>query len=178
MYRGNGLFSDGRRSASISAARLIEIRYADIEKAFDFIPRLSRNFLNVVTQRLRRSNLKFQDTVIASRHMESTFTGFHNLIDLSNVLKLHLGIEGLIELVVLIDSSVLEVERASLFMMDTVKGELWSKVAEGEAHREIRIPVGASIAGWVAQNDQMENITDAGIVNFMPIRMLHTVFFW
>jgi adenylate cyclase len=158
-----GFFSDGRRSASISAdvdSRLIEIKYVDLEKAFDFIPKLSRNFLKIVTRRLHRSNLKFQDTVIKSRHLESTFTGFRNLIDLSHVLKFRLGIEGLIERVVMTASSVLKAERASLFLMDVIEGELWSKVAEGESHREIRIPVGTGIAGWVAQNDQMVNINN------------------
>ncbi len=159
-----GFFSDGRRSASITAAEnscLIKIKYLDLEKAFDFIPKLSRNFLKIITRRLHNSNLRFQDTVVKSRHLESTFTGFRNLIDLSQVQKYRLGIEGLIERVVITASSVLKAQRASLFLMDPVEGELWSKVAEGETHREIRIPVGTGIAGWVAQNDQMVNIKDA-----------------
>ncbi len=159
-----GFFSDGRRSASITAiedSRLIEIKYSDLQKAFDFIPKLSRNFLKIVTRRLHKSNLKFQDTVVKSRHMESTFTGFRNLIDLSHVRKFRLGIEGLIERVVMTASSVLKAQRASLFLMDAVEGELWSKVAEGESHREIRIPIGTGIAGWVAKNDQIVNIKDA-----------------
>ncbi|UCH22932.1 MAG: GAF domain-containing protein [Deltaproteobacteria bacterium] len=34
-------------------------------------------------------------------------------------------------------------------------------MAEGEESREIRIPIGSGIAGWVAQHNQMLNIDDA-----------------
>ena len=52
-------------------------------------------------------------------------------------------------------------DRASLFLVDAASGELWSKVAEGEESREIRIPLGEGIAGWVAKHDQLVNIKDA-----------------
>jgi adenylate cyclase len=52
-------------------------------------------------------------------------------------------------------------DRASLFLLDVASGELWSKVAEGEETREIRIPIGRGVAGWVAQHNRMVNIADA-----------------
>jgi serine phosphatase RsbU (regulator of sigma subunit) len=58
-------------------------------------------------------------------------------------------------------SKVMNADRASLFLIDAVAGELWSKEAEGEGGREIRIPLGKGIAGWVAQHDQVLNIKDA-----------------
>ena len=159
-----GFFSDGRRSASVIALEeslLVEIGYWDLKAAFDHIPILSRNFLRIVTRRLYQSNIKFQETVQKTRRIETAFTSIRNLIDLSHIQKFRLGIEGLIERVVLTASKVLNAERATLFLVDTVAGELWSKVAEGETHRDIRIPIGSGIAGWVVRHDQIANIKDA-----------------
>lgn len=159
-----GFFSSGRRSASVTAAEdaeLVEIHYTDLETAFDHIPKLSRNFLQIITRRLHRSNLNFSETVRKARRIESAFTDFRQLIDLSQIQKYGLGIEGLIQRVVLTASAVLKAERATLFLVDAVSGHLWSKVAEGETHREIRVPIGTGIAGWVTQNDQLVNIKNA-----------------
>jgi adenylate cyclase len=159
-----GFFSSGRRSASVEAAEdaeLVEIQYTDLAVSFDHIPKLSRNFLQIVTRRLHRSNLNFSETVRKARRIESAFTDFRQLIDMSQIQKYGLGIEGLIQRVVLTASAVLKAERATLFLVDAVSGHLWSKVAEGETHREIRVPVGAGLAGWVAQNDQIINIENA-----------------
>lgn len=159
-----GFFSDGRRSASVIAiedSELIKIKYSDLQRTFDLIPKLSNTFLKIVTRRLSHSNLKFQETVQKARRIESAFMGFRNLMDLSQVQELRLGIEGLIERVVITASRVMKADRASLFLVDAISGELWSIVAEGENQREIKIPIGSGIAGWVAQNDEIVNIRDA-----------------
>ena len=146
---------------ALEESLLVEIGYWDLKAAFDHIPILSRNFLRIVTRRLYQSNIKFQETVQKTRRIETAFTSIRNLIDLSHIQKFRLGIEGLIERVVLTASKVLNAERATLFLVDTVAGELWSKVAEGETHRDIRIPIGSGIAGWVVRHDQIANIKDA-----------------
>jgi len=59
--------------------------------------------------------------------------------------------------------SILDAERASLFLVDNARGELWSKVARG-AHGEmieIRIPKEAGVAGAVFSSGKTENIVDA-----------------
>src|SRR4029077_10194181 len=55
--------------------------------------------------------------------------------------------------------SLLHADRATLFVVDRGRGELWSKVAEGEA--EIRVPLGAGIAGHVARTGERVNVADA-----------------
>eukprot|EP00949_MAST-11_sp_MAST-11-sp1_P001763 g1763.t1 len=50
-------------------------------------------------------------------------------------------------------------DRATLFLVDSAKEELWSKVAEGMDM--IRAPMGKGICGWVATNNQPLNIKDA-----------------
>ncbi|MBI4640445.1 MAG: GAF domain-containing protein, partial [Candidatus Tectomicrobia bacterium] len=67
----------------------------------------------------------------------------------------------MIERVVLTSSRVMNADRASLFLIDTASSELWSKVAQGEKEREIRVPAGTGIVGWVAQYGQVVNTPDA-----------------
>jgi len=159
-----GYFSDGRRSASVIAAvdsQLITIRFSDIKEIFDRAPRLAVSFLEIVTRRLRQSNLKFEKTVQKARRIESAISGISELMDLSQVRDFKIGIKDLIERVVITAGSVMKADRASLFLVDSISGELWSVVAVGETHREIRIPIGSGIAGWVAKNDSLLNIKDA-----------------
>lgn len=159
-----GYFSSGSRSASARCTKkslLLEIDYNTLEMTFSRIPLLAINFLKIITQRLRQSNLKFQETIKQTRAIEQSFQSLQKVLDLSEVIFLKKGIEDLVERIVLMASKALNAERASLFLVDQVAGELWSKVAEGESSREIRIPLDCGIAGWVAKNGQILNIPDA-----------------
>ena len=53
-----------------------------------------------------------------------------------------------------------EAERATLWLVDTEKGEIYSRVAEGSDH-EIRAKLGVGIAGMVASSGTVMNIPDA-----------------
>jgi adenylate cyclase len=159
-----GFFSDGRRTASVSAlehSQLLRISYDDLGKAFEMFPRLARNFLDIVTKRLRQSNLRFQEVFQKSQFIDRSLQNLFSFLDMSEILELRLGIEGLIQRVVFMASKVMNADRASLFLVDATAGELWSKVAQGEEIREIRFPIGKGIAGWVAQHDELVNIDNA-----------------
>ncbi|MFH1490424.1 MAG: GAF domain-containing protein [Pseudomonadota bacterium] len=159
-----GYFAKGRRSASVRAveeSQLLRMSYADLERAFEVSPALSRNFLRLVTERLRSTNLRFEETVQKSRAAERSLESLSRFLDLSEILTLRAGIEGLIKRVVITASQVLKADRATLFLVDNFTGELWSKVAQGEENQEIRIPVGHGVAGWVAEHDDLVNIPDA-----------------
>lgn len=58
-------------------------------------------------------------------------------------------------------SSVLGADRSTLFVVDRAKKQIWSKVAQGAGITEIRIPIGAGIAGQVALTGEIINIKDA-----------------
>jgi adenylate cyclase len=159
-----GYFADGRRTASVRAVGgvvLLRILYADLEKIFQAAPTLTRNFLALVTHRLRRTNIRFQDVTRQARVAERTLDRLQSFLDMSEIATLTEGIEDLIERVVVTASQVLDADRASLFLLDPHAGELWSKVAEGVGHKEIRLPVGRGVAGWVAQHGEVLIIPDA-----------------
>ena len=54
---------------------------------------------------------------------------------------------------------LLKADRATLFVVDPLMGELWSKVVESA--QEIRIPLGRGIAGTVARTGVPMNVPDA-----------------
>jgi adenylate cyclase len=60
-------------------------------------------------------------------------------------------------------AQVLDAERASLFMVDADRGELWLRVARAEGGREVaaRFPIGTGVAGTVAASGQSLRVDDA-----------------
>ena len=64
-------------------------------------------------------------------------------------------------------AKLLAADRATVFVVDRERNELWSRVALGAG--EIRLPVGRGIAGTVAQTGEIINIPDAyGDPRFNP----------
>ena len=58
---------------------------------------------------------------------------------------------------------LLDADRATLFLVDPDRGELWSQVAQHDDERplEIRLPIGEGIAGHVARTGTARNVPDA-----------------
>ena len=159
-----GYFGGGRRLASVKAVtqvQLLKINYDELNKIFAKVPTLTVNFLDLITERLRRTNTRFEKSVLKRRKTEYSLDSIYEMLDMTEILTLRTGIESQIERIVATASTVMDAERASLFLKDNFSGELWSMVAEGLESREIRIPVGKGVAGWVALHDTTVNIADA-----------------
>ncbi len=58
-------------------------------------------------------------------------------------------------------TEVMDAERATVFLVDEPKQEIWSKVAQGASLSQIRVPLGVGIAGHVAKTGETVNIPDA-----------------
>jgi signal transduction histidine kinase len=58
-------------------------------------------------------------------------------------------------------TEVMKADRSTLFLIDESTGELWSTVAQRSRVKEIRLPPGHGIAGWVAQHGRPLNVPDA-----------------
>lgn len=68
-------------------------------------------------------------------------------------------LEALLHLIADTTTQMLDADRATIFLVDPDKNEIWSKVALGSG--EIRAPVGRGIAGTVAATGETINIPDA-----------------
>ncbi len=83
------------------------------------------------------------------------------LLNVMREVSSELEIDPLLRKIVTQTSEAIQAERCTLFLVDRVTEDLVSRVAQGEATREIRVPKGAGIAGHVATTGETVNIPDA-----------------
>ncbi len=83
------------------------------------------------------------------------------ILEVTQAVSSELNIEKLLRKIISIATDLLEAERSTLFLHDATTDELWSRVAEGIAEREIRIPAGVGIAGECFTSREAINIPDA-----------------
>jgi len=73
----------------------------------------------------------------------------------------HLDLARVIEKILQTLTERLEADRASLFLVDRARGELWSKLAQGMETQQLRFPITSGIAGYVATSGETVRIADA-----------------
>jgi putative methionine-R-sulfoxide reductase with GAF domain len=70
------------------------------------------------------------------------------------------SLEDLLRLLSETTTQLVNADRATVYLIDADKKELWSKVALGEGVGEIRLPLGTGIAGTVAATGETINLDD------------------
>ncbi len=83
------------------------------------------------------------------------------LMKIGAAISSELDLDALLRTISQTTSHLLQAERSTVFVVDPVKNELWSRVAEGLDNKEIRIPLSAGIAGLVATTGNPVRISDA-----------------
>jgi signal transduction histidine kinase len=72
-----------------------------------------------------------------------------------------LNLDQLLRLIMAKSTELMNADRSTMYLLDSDRNELWSKVLQGNDIREIRVAIGEGIAGWVAQTGESLNIADA-----------------
>ena len=85
----------------------------------------------------------------------------HKLIEASKSVNSSLDVDKLLGIILNTATSSVNADRGTVYVMDELKGELWSKVLQGASMAEIRLPLGKGIAGYVGQTGETINIPDA-----------------
>ena len=80
---------------------------------------------------------------------------------IGRVLGSNLELDPLLLEIVRRTSELLEADRTTLFLAEPESDVLWSRVLEGDELKEIRLPRGSGVAGWVAEHGKPLHITDA-----------------
>ena len=93
----------------------------------------------------------------ASTRREGKLTA---LLEVAKAFSAVRNLDSLLELVMSEATRTVEAERCSLFILDAVRGELWSRVAQG-SQEEIRVPLSEGIAGAVARSGEIINLPEA-----------------
>ena len=90
-----------------------------------------------------------------------TITQLSLLFEATRLLNSTLDLAELLELILKIARTELKADRGSVFLADHKTKELWSIVASGLDHEDIRIPIGRGVAGMVAASGDVINVEDA-----------------
>ncbi|MBF2076881.1 MAG: GAF domain-containing protein [Synechococcales cyanobacterium C42_A2020_086] len=131
---------------------------------------MSDDFLTTLSQIERKGNLsdRVQDLSIDQfrallDQITHEFEHFLRAINLANNTGLEPLLEQILEALTLKIGQILQAERTTIFLVDAEKRQLWSKIAQSEAGEslEIRLPLSAGVAGYVAETGECLNIPDA-----------------
>jgi HD-GYP domain-containing protein (c-di-GMP phosphodiesterase class II) len=91
--------------------------------------------------------------------LERRIAKLQSILDVAKAMTVERDLDQLLALILAEAAEVVEADRCSLFLVDREKGELWSKIAHGTG--EIRVKLGAGIAGAVAATARAVRIDDA-----------------
>lgn len=111
----------------------------------------------------RLAALPAEEFVALLDDVTNEFQRFLQIVELSSSDAFDSMLEQVIDAFTLKVGEILRAERATLFLVDRARGELWSKVAQSDEgkHLDIRMPLSAGIAGKVASTGESLNIADA-----------------
>jgi sigma-B regulation protein RsbU (phosphoserine phosphatase) len=94
-------------------------------------------------------------------HQAHTIDRLHFLVEASKVLNSTLELPELLGIILKMASQNTGADRGSLFLVDREQKQIWSLLAQGLDHKEIRLPMGKGIAGAVAESGEVVNLADA-----------------
>jgi eukaryotic-like serine/threonine-protein kinase len=95
--------------------------------------------------------------VVAERNVER----LHLMLELTSSLMRTSDIDHLLGRLTETTARLTNAEFATIYLVDPVRGELWSKITLDETVGEIRLPFGKGIAGTVAVSGEPINLVDA-----------------
>ncbi len=99
--------------------------------------------------------------MFASEDSQKTITQLSLLFEATRLLNSTLDLAELLELIMKIARTEVKADRGSVFLVDKAHQELWSIVASGLEHQELRVPFGRGVAGRVAETGEIINVPDA-----------------
>ena len=152
------------------ADRIIHLDDGRLHSLTDAVLSTTQKMFGLLTQSNRSGELSRRLTALPEEQFISLlddvtgeFQRFLHMIDLSNTAAFESMIEQVIDTFTVKVGQLLRADRVTLFLVDTERGELWSKVAQsdGEKPLDIRMPITAGIAGQVATTGKSLNIPEA-----------------
>lgn len=103
---------------------------------------------------------------VSHRAQQRSITQLSLLFEATRLLNSTLDLSELLDLILTIARDEVKADRGTVFMFDRNRNELWSIVASGLDHQEIRMPFGVGVAGHVVQTGETVNVADAYTLPF------------
>ena len=120
------------------------------------------NLLKAISRRLRSTD----EIVVAEleKSLESSKTQVEKLnmlIDAAKSVNSTLDLDKLLDVILETAIKSIGADRGTLYLVDELKSEIWSKALRGSEVIEIRLPIGKGLSGYVAKTGETINIPDA-----------------
>ena len=152
------------------ADRIVHLEDGRLSPFADAVLANTQQLLQTLAQYNRRGellervrDLPAQEFIALLAQVTAEVQRFRDIVLMNSDDAFESMLEQLLEACTLKIGQLLDADRATLFLVDRARGELWSKVAqhEGERPLEIRLPLTEGIAGQVARTGTTLNIPDA-----------------
>jgi signal transduction histidine kinase len=123
---------------------------------------IALNILRQLSMRLRKTDEAVVINVETTRKKaQSRIDHLTSLIEAAKKVNSSLDLDELLRIILDTATQGTLADRGTLYLIDYIRGELWSKVLQGESLAEIRLPLGKGIAGYVAQTGDTIYTEDA-----------------
>jgi putative ABC transport system ATP-binding protein len=149
------------------ADRIIHLEDGRLSSFTNALINSTRQMMRLLIEQNRRGELTRRVRELDQegfRQMLTTVTAeaeeFLRVIDISNDRGFESMLEQILEAFTLKIGHFLAAEKASLWLLDEERKQLWAKVFGGE-QRTARVPMGAGIVGRVFETGQLLNVPDA-----------------
>ena len=111
--------------------------------------------------RMDRRSEESRERRAAERRRGAGRRDLDTLLDVTRRLMTVTDLDALLRLIAEATVTMVGSERATIYIVDQARQELWSRVATGRGIGELRFPIGVGIAGAVAQTGETISIPDA-----------------
>jgi len=153
------------RSANAKALLKTEILKMDYDSFHSLLEEnhiVALNILRQLSARLRKTDEAVIKQVEKAREKaQSRIDRLTSLIEAAKNVNSSLDLDELLKIILTTATEGTKADRGTLYLIDYSRGEIWSKVLQGESVSEIRLPLGKGIAGYVAQSGDTIYAEDA-----------------
>jgi K+-sensing histidine kinase KdpD len=153
--------SRSARATCIEDSILLSLEKSQFETLLLTSHKVAFNLLGELSARIRKADDNIVKQLEAQRQaIESRFNKLQRLMEASKIINSTLDLDELLELILNSAAQSIQADRGTLYLVDDIKKELWSKVHQGTDMVEIRLPVGKGLAGYVAETGETILIPD------------------
>ena len=154
--------SRSARATCTEDSILLSLDKSEFEKMLLTSHKIAFNLLGELSARIRKAD----DNIVLRleeqrKAIEIRYNKLQRLIEASKIINSTLDLDKLLGLILDSATRSIEADRGTLYLVDDIKRELWSKVHQGTDMVEIRLPIGKGLSGFVGETGETIIIPDA-----------------
>jgi K+-sensing histidine kinase KdpD len=149
------------RASCIEDSILLSMTKIEFEELLRSSHKVAFNLLRELSARIRKADDNIVMRLEEQRQAnEMRLNKLQRLIEASKIINSTLDLDKLLGLILDSAARCIEADRGTLYLVDDIKKEIWSKVLQGTDMVEIRLPVGKGLSGYVAETGEAIIIPD------------------